>query len=85
MRWCNEKDYFEGNGRTIRENTSCERKEELKPYELNMSYIKESESKNALVKVLLCAKCGHRLVILTTSSNAKEEEKRKRRKYINII
>ena len=61
LSWCTEEHILKGKGYKICANISCDNNKHLKPYEVNMRYTEKNIIKNALVKVYLCHKCGHKL------------------------
>lgn len=61
MRWRVEKEVCDGKGQFTCANKHCTGTEELTSWEVNFSYVEQSEHKNALVKLRLCPKCSKKL------------------------
>ena len=61
LRWRIEREVHEGKGQFSCGNKSCSKKESLTSWEVNFSYLEQSEQKNALVKLRLCPKCSKKL------------------------
>ncbi|GAU93998.1 hypothetical protein RvY_05847 [Ramazzottius varieornatus] len=61
MRWRTEKEVIEGKGQFICGSKKCDKKDNLKSWEVNFGYMEKDIKKNALVKLRLCPECSGKL------------------------
>ncbi|KAE9617317.1 putative folate-sensitive fragile site protein Fra10Ac1 [Lupinus albus] len=61
LRWRTEKEVKSGKGQFICGNKHCDEKTGLASYEVNFSYIEAGQNKQALVKLVTCERCAHKL------------------------
>ncbi|GAB1860893.1 Protein FRA10AC1 [Camponotus japonicus] len=74
LRWRTEKEVIAGKGQFECGSKMCNKKENLRSWELNFGYIEHGEKKNALVKLRLCPECSIKL----NYRSQKREVKRKK-------
>jgi protein FRA10AC1 len=82
LRWRTQDEVFKGKGQFICGNKKCDRKDDLKSYEVNFAYVEAKEKKNALVKLRTCPECAFKLNYKSIKKQQKEMKKqdKKRRK-----
>merc|ERR1712238_115742 len=87
MRWRTENELKVGKGQFICGGRKCEEREYLRTWEVNFSYVEETEKKNALVKARLCPECSIKLnyhhkkkEVNKKSKKRKKEKKMKKNK-----
>ena len=87
MRWRTENELKVGKGQFICGGRKCEEREFLRTWEVNFSYVEETEKKNALVKARLCPECSIKLnyhhkkkEVNKKSKKRKKEKKMKKNK-----
>ncbi|XP_031273800.1 protein FRA10AC1 isoform X2 [Pistacia vera] len=61
LRWRTEKEVMSGKGQFVCGNKHCDEKDGLASYEVNFSYVEAGESKQALVKLVICERCAEKL------------------------
>ncbi|XP_045665892.1 protein FRA10AC1 isoform X1 [Ursus americanus] len=76
FRWRVEKEVISGKGQFFCGNKCCDKKEDLKSWEVNFGYIEHGEKRNALVKLRLCQECSFKL----NFHHRRKEVKSKKRK-----
>lgn len=77
MRWRIEQEVVTGKGQFICGNKRCDEKEELRSWEVNFTYVEQSEKKNALVKLRLCVDCSKKLNYHSTKRLVKKQKRLK--------
>ncbi|CAA7404154.1 unnamed protein product [Spirodela intermedia] len=77
LRWRTEKEVISGKGQFVCGNRECDENSDLGSYEVNFSYLEAGESKQALVKLVACKRCGEKLVYrrMKDKEQAKAKEK----------
>lgn len=76
FRWRVEKEVISGKGQFFCGNKHCDKKDNLKSWEVNFGYIEHGEKRNALVKLRLCQECSLKL----NFHHRRKEVKSKKRK-----
>nr|XP_025736635.1 protein FRA10AC1 isoform X2 [Callorhinus ursinus] len=76
FRWRIEKEVISGKGQFFCGNKCCDKKEDLKSWEVNFGYVEHGEKRNALVKLRLCQECSFKL----NFHHRRKEVKSKKRK-----
>ncbi|XP_010695220.2 uncharacterized protein LOC104907891 [Beta vulgaris subsp. vulgaris] len=61
LRWRTEKEVISGKGQFICGNKHCDERNGLASFEVNFSYFEAGESKQALVKLVVCERCAEKL------------------------
>ena len=92
LRWRIEKEVVEGTGQFSCGNKTCLQREGLESWEVNFSYLEQTEKKNALVKLRLCSSCSKKLNYhhkrklwksseVTTCKSSEKKPKRSKHKH----
>lgn len=76
FRWRVEKEVISGKGQFFCGNKYCDKKDNLKSWEVNFGYVEHGEKRNALVKLRLCQECSFKL----NFHHRRKEVKSKKRK-----